>query len=142
MNIVIAAFLLHYLADWILQSCEMGRQKSNKFKVLCQHISIIFAVICVGTIPIIGFWNAVGLSLLNALTHAVIDWYIWRGYKATVWMRRKEFLPKGEGILKSEDEMTWLKENFKYWEDPVFGHFLGADQLFHYIILYLIYGVL
>ena len=31
------AFVLHFVADWALQSKEMGRQKSNNFFVLLQH---------------------------------------------------------------------------------------------------------
>lgn len=128
MNIVIAAFLLHYLADWILQSLEMGRQKSNKLSVLCQHISVIFLVIFVGTIPMLGVEQAAIFSGANAITHAIIDWNIWRVYKLTVKFRYPK-VPEEE-----------LRKTFKFWEDPVFGHFLGFDQLAHYIILYVIYG--
>lgn len=128
MDVVVLVFLLHYLADWILQSLEMGREKSNKFNVLCQHIFVIFLVIFAGTIPLLGLEQAAVFSGANALTHAVIDWNIWRIYRLTVKLRHPKV---------PEDE---LRKTFKFWEDPVFGHFLGLDQLAHYVILYLIYG--
>ena len=137
MNLVIAVFLLHFVADWVLQSPEMGRQKSNKFKVLCQHISIIFFVIFLGTIPLLGWKMAALLSLVNALTHAVVDWNIWRFYKTTVYFRNKDMFKE----MGEERATAYLKRHYKYWLDPVFGYFLGTDQLIHYILLYVIYGM-
>lgn len=129
MNIVLLSFLFHFLADWVLQSPQMGREKSSKFKVLCQHIGIIYFVLCFGMVYFIGWKEATILASINALTHAVIDWNIWRLYRVTVWARNRS-TPVSE-----------LQKNYKYWLDPVFGYFLGVDQLLHYVILYYLYGV-
>jgi len=136
MKLVLATFLLHFIADWVLQSPKMGREKSSKFIVLCQHISIIFGVIFIGTLPFLDLRTAAIFSGLNALAHAVVDWNIWRFYRVTVYFRNKKmFKEKGK-----RETVKYLQKNFKYWLDPVFGYFLGFDQLIHYVILYVIYG--
>lgn len=127
---IVVVFILHYLADWVLQSPQMGREKSSKLKVLAQHISIIFLVPALGMLFFLDPYLSFKLAAVNALTHAVIDWNIWRLYRVTVWLRNRDTPPEE------------LSKNYKYWLDPVFGYFLGADQLLHFIILYLLYGAL
>jgi len=127
MDVVLAAFLSHYLADWVLQSPKMGREKSSKLAVLAIHISIIFGVIFLGTSYFLGVQEALKLSAINALTHAIIDWNIWRFYRVSVYLRNKD------------RDIKDLQKNYKYWLDPVFGYFLGFDQLLHFLILYVIY---
>jgi len=127
MDLILAAFLSHYVADWVLQGPKMGREKSSKLRVLALHISIIFITIFLGTLYFLDPLEALKLSALNALTHAVIDWNIWRLYRVSVYLRNKD------------RDIEDLQKNFKYWLDPVFGHFLGLDQLLHFVILYLIY---
>lgn len=136
MKLILTVFLLHYLADWILQSPKMGREKSSKFKVLCTHILIIFITLFLGTLYFLNPLQALYLSLINALTHAIIDWNIWRLYRITVYLRhRKEIKDMGK-----DRAIAYLQRHWKYWLDPVFGHFLGFDQLLHFIILYLLYN--
>jgi len=127
MDVILAAFLSHYLADWVLQSPKMGREKSSKLTVLAMHISIIFGIIFLGTSYFLGVQEALKLSAINALTHAIIDWNIWRFYRVSVYLRNKD------------RDIKDLQKNYKYWLDPVFGYFLGFDQLLHFIILYVIY---
>ena len=127
MDVILAAFLSHYVADWVLQSPKMGREKSSKLSVLAMHISIIFGIIFLGTVYFLGVQEALKLSAINALTHAIIDWNIWRFYRVSVYLRNKD------------KDIKDLQKNYKYWLDPVFGYFLGFDQLLHFLILYVIY---
>ena len=73
--------------------------------------------------------DAMGLSFINAVTHFLIDGVIWRLYRVTVWLRNRDKC------------RTELANNYKYWVDPVFGWFLGFDQLLHYIVVVVVYGV-
>jgi hypothetical protein len=114
----------------------MGREKSSKYKVLAIHISIIFLTLGFGMMYFLDPAEALMLSAINALTHAAIDWNIWRLYRVTVWLRhRKEAHVKGK-----EATVKRLQTEWEYWKDPVFGWFLGLDQLVHFIILYWIYS--
>lgn len=147
-------FLLHFIADWALQSKEMSRQKSNKLTVLIQHVSIHLVVFFFGCLLIMSPANALMFALVNAVVHGVIDWYLWRGYKLSVFFRREQLIPKEKyeewGIkpqeltlkdykemIKSQDfesgteEMKYLKTEFKFWDDYWFGFMLGLDQLLH-----------
>ena len=116
-------FLLHFLADFSFQTLKMGREKSEKFTVLLQHIGIHFLVFFLGTIGILGPGTAFLFSLLNATIHGIIDWYVWRFYKYSVLKRHPKIAP---------DE---LKRTFKFWEDPLFIQIIGFDQLLHSLTL-------
>lgn len=141
---ILLLFSNHYIADWLLQSLHMGKLKSEKFSVLLQHISIHFVVFFIFGL-LISLKFAVLTAILNSIIHGTIDWFIWRGYKVTVWKRKHEFLPYFlNKTCKSFEpkQREWLKMYFRYWEDKVFSWFLGLDQLLHYISLVIIWGVI
>ena len=158
-------FLLHFIADWALQPKEMSRQKSNKLKVLTQHVSIHFVVFLVGCTLIMPLTKAFIFSLANALLHGVVDWYLWRTYKLLVFFRRDKLIPEEKykewgfvpkvltlkdykRMLKSQDfnsnseEMKYLKTEFKFWDDYWFSFMLGLDQLLHAASLVVILALL
>lgn len=147
-------FLLHFVADWALQSKYMSREKSNKLSVLLQHIGVHFIVFFFGGLLLLSPMQALMFSLANAVVHGVVDWYLWRFYKISVYVRRTKLIPaekyKEWGIeprdlsyteymemLKNQDfneeneEIKYLKDQFKYWDDYWFGFMLGFDQLLH-----------
>lgn len=159
---LIGLFIFHFLADWVLQSVEMGRQKSNKFNVLLQHIGVHFLVFFFGGLLFFSPWLSLAVSSVNALIHGVIDWYIWRGYKLSVFFRRKKLIPqekydewgyspedltledykemiKNKDFTQDTEEMKYLKSEFKFWEDHWFSMTLGFDQLLHCITIAAIY---
>lgn len=137
-------FILHFIADFLLQSREMGKNKSSNYTYLFKHISIIFAVIFVALIPFLGLKLAFIFSLSNALIHAVIDKFIWNFYKAFVFRKlvkkyelkfpdRKEAAPnyaKAEGM------------SYPYYEDHWFYATIGFDQLLHALTLIILAGLL
>ena len=132
--IVIYYFLLHFIADFLLQSREMGKNKSSSIKYLAAHIAIIFSVFAVGTLNLeFAFWNAI--------IHMVIDACIWKGYAFSVWRRRHSILGHTWEPTTNNDWIAKkkLKEDFKYWEDPLFYKTIGLDQFLHgATILYLL----
>lgn len=157
-----ALFIFHFIADWVLQSAEMGREKSNKFTVLLQHVGIQFATFFLCGLLLFTPSESLAIATANALVHGVIDWYIWRLYKLSVFYRRKDIIPAEKyeewgyspeklsladykQMIKSKDfsndteEMKYLKTEFKFWEDHWFGMTLGLDQMLHAITLSAIY---
>lgn len=157
-------FILHFVADWALQSKEMSRQKSNKLLVLLQHAGVHLAVFFFGALLFMSPANALMFSAANAAVHALIDWYLWRFYKLSVFIRRDKLIPqekyeewgiapedlsykeyiemlKNKDFTQDTEEMTYLKEEFKYWDDYWFGFMLGFDQLLHAITLAFIIAI-
>lgn len=141
-------FLTHFVADFLLQSRKMGKNKSSSWKYLGMHISIIFLAF----LPF-GFLFA----LINALCHAIIDRNIWNLYKiyaANVIQTKierdlshvsEEFLLDWNSFPTKKEEFVRTKakyysENFKYWEDHWFYATIGFDQLLHALTLIVLYN--
>lgn len=133
MELVYLLFL-HFLADFILQPREMGRQKSEKFKYLFQHLLIQFFVFFFGLMVIMPDTYML-FALGNALVHGLIDWNIWNLYKLSVWKRRRSDI---ELVGREQLKKTW-----KYWDDHWFYVTIGLDQFLHaatIVVLYVYLG--
>lgn len=162
-------FILHFIADWALQSKYMSRNKSLNIKVLLQHASIHLAVFAIGLLLITTPTLALMFSLVNAVVHAFVDWYLWRAYKVSVILRAHIIIPKekweewgvpspkplfypivgfGKAVkfltasLLGEKVMSYLTTEFKYWDDYLFGFMLGFDQMLHGISLVIIFALM
>lgn len=125
---LVLAFFLHFVADFILQSREMGKRKSTDILFLVAHLGIQFFVF----LPFFGL----KFALLNALIHGLIDWNIWKLYKYSVLKRSKN--GSSLGIWDVGTELA----NFKYWEDHLFYTTIGFDQFLHTLTLILLYNYL
>lgn len=126
MNLLLA-FFLHFIADFILQSREMGKNKSSNWKYLLAHLSIQFLVF----LPFFG-WQ---FSLANAAIHGIIDKNIWNLYKIFTLYRLGYFRAWKEGKL---DNVT---KYHKYWEDHLFYATIGLDQFLHSATLILLFNL-
>ena len=73
---IIKLLALHFLADFLLQSREMGMKKSEDIAWLLGYLVIQFVVFAPFT--------SILFALANCAVHGLIDWFIWRGYKVTV----------------------------------------------------------
>lgn len=163
-------FLLHFIADWALQSKEMSRNKSLKLSVLLQHASIHLAVFSIGLLFVTSLKLALMFALANAVVHAFVDWYIWRGYKISVILRAHLLIPvekwKEWGVMDKPKRvigfltgysaavkffnstelgqkiMNYLVTEFKYWDDYIFGFMLGFDQFLHAATLVIIFALI
>ena len=138
-------FGLHFLADFVLQSREMGKGKSEDIEWLWIHFIIIFIIFLIGSVFVFLFngtpdseivQNAIRLSLGISVIHCFQDWFIWRGYKNIVKIR----------IMDEDYESTSSKtvtekfRDWKYWEDKLFYDTIGIDQALHYITILLVYN--
>lgn len=137
MNILIAYLLvLHFVADFLLQTRDMGKRKSAEPKILALHLLIQVLVIGAG-LDYAGFdiESTIKFTLANAAIHGVIDWFIWRIYKKSVMIRVRNML-KPQQYHMYKDECL----NFKYWEDHWFYSTIGMDQLLHGLTLVALAG--
>lgn len=134
--------VLHFIADFLLQSREMGKKKSSELSWLLKHLSIQAGVFFCGLMLLSSSslqWFQVmqwiELVVLNTLIHGVIDWNIWKAYKASAYFRIKKN-PQHE--LITQDKIN----PWKYWEDHWFYSTIGFDQLLHASTIVLLYKVL
>ena len=157
--------VLHFIADFILQSREMGKKKSSEPKWLLKHLGIQLGVMFIGlaiplffntmdtitaacpgcytdaqvlgTSSIVALIVAFRIAFLNALIHGLIDWNIWKLYKISAYLRIKKEAKEGNFGL------AWIAEsgkNWQYWEDHWFYTTIGFDQLLHVSTLLLLAG--
>lgn len=134
-------FILHFIADFLLQSREMGKNKSSNYTYLFKHISIIFAVIFIGLIPFLGLKLAFVFAFYNALVHMIIDKFIWNIYKLMVYKSfLRDFIKTGQS---NKDEYIAIRtDKFKFYEDHWFYATIGFDQLLHALTLIALAGLL
>jgi len=140
---LIAMLVTHFVADFLLQSREMGKKKSSEPKWLLAHLAIQFACF------LLYGWK---FALLNTLVHGAIDWHIWRLYKLSVYVRIKRSVAKLEQTFaKKEGVAAWFTEaqreqqydheanTWQYWEDHWFYATIGLDQLLHMITIVVLF---
>lgn len=141
-------FILHFIADFLLQSREMGKNKSSNYTYLFKHISIIFAVIFVALIPFLGLKLAFVFAFYNALVHMIIDKFIWNIYKYSAHIRIINQLNDEHYPTNSMDhsgyalDYEYKVKSWKYYEDHWFYATIGFDQLLHALTLIAIAGLL
>lgn len=132
MILTIYMFFLHFLADFILQSREMGKNKSNNFNYLVGHVLIQVVVFFVGLSFLLSYPKAYQIACLNGFIHGIIDWYIWRGYKWTV-KRKLDKHYEDDQVAKA-----YAAANWEYWNDKTFYTFIGLDQMLHFTTIVLV----
>lgn len=135
--------VIHFVADFLLQSRDMGKNKSTKVVVLLQHLAIQFGCFLLLLSPFVGFEVAFAFSLLNAIVHGVIDWNIWRLYKLSAYVRIKAEADRFS--VSEEEKKAWMAEsakNWQFWEDHWFFATIGLDQLLHTLTIIALCGLI
>lgn len=125
MWLYIYMFFLHFLADFILQSREMGQKKSSEIHYLLGHVAIQWGVFFIGLMQVMDPFVSYQIACVKAGIHGLIDWYIWRIYKYRVHMRLKAMFP-------DEERYQFQADNFEYWKDKGFYSTIGFDQFLHH----------
>jgi hypothetical protein len=110
------AFIIHFIADFLLQRREVGQKKSSSLVHLAEHIIIIF--LCF--LPF-----GAEFAICNAIVHMLIDACTWNAYKYSVVKR----FPKAD-------------KSFPYWTAHWFYVTIGLDQLLHALTIIILLGVL
>lgn len=126
---MIAIYLafLHLIADFVLQSRDMGKQKSEKILVLIQHCCIQFYVVYGGLLitdyPLKQLFY---FAAANAIVHGIIDWNIWRVYKS--FTTKQVSLGNRKDLVQGADQKC---NQYRYWDDHYFYLTIGVDQFLH-----------
>lgn len=146
--ITVYCLFLHLVADFFLQSREMGKKKSSEWRWLALHLLIQFAVMMFG-LGIATFFTDISLKgflllpILNTVIHGVIDWNIWKLYKYSVYRRLlKKVISTGARKDQYEAGVASHAKNWQYWEDHWFYTTIGVDQFLHAATLVLLVGAL
>lgn len=116
--VVAKLFVLHFIADGLLQSRDMGKRKSSELPVLAAHMLIQFLVFV--------FFTNTEFALANMFIHGVIDWNIWRVYKWSVFKRKEQ--GKIADLFQPADSRGY---QFRHWDDGLFFHTILFDQMLH-----------
>ena len=109
---MITLFVLHFISDFVFQTREMGKKKSEELSFLFAHLFFIFLLF----LP----FTSLKFSTLNCAIHGIIDWHIWKVYKAFVIERIKN--DQDHDLLEEVDpfNMKPMKERWQYWKDEWF----------------------
>ena len=137
--------LFEYLSDFIFQTREMGKEKSQDLNVLIQHCNRVLIGTYFGFLFFYYLTNpnshyfklAYTAALINAIFHGLIDWNIWKIYKALTYNKIKKENPSSV-VCALRD----FKEKRDYAEDPVFYNIIGLDRLLHVLTLLVIITIL
>jgi len=140
---------LHFVADFLLQSREMGKKKSSEPHWLFAHLLIQWLVVGLGACLVMPAGMVIWFTTFNALIHGVIDWNIWNFYKLSVKYRLLKIKPEDFNYTteaewhvattgSQADYLAMAGRNWKYWDDHLFYTTIGFDQLLHSITIVLL----
>ena len=133
-------FLAHYIADFVLQSREMGQKKSKNYIFLFAHTWIIFGVIALAGLFVFDTSSiAIKFAFWNAVIHMIIDAISWNLYGYCVMGRKYGFDTLSKEDFNFKEKSAELATKWEYWKDEWFMRTLGADQIAHIIVLYELY---
>src|SRR5665213_3082491 len=104
--------VLHFIADFLMQSREMGQKKSSDPRWLLKHLWIQTWVFAVGLTFFVGPLVALLFALCNSSIHGIIDWWIWKAYKLSAHLRIKK---EANQYGNPEEAYKIGVERWQYW---------------------------
>lgn len=152
---MIPIVIIHWIADFILQTRWQGNNKSKNNKALLAH-TVTYSLCYLVLMPWYGFWNTVTFIAITFVCHTITDYFTSRG-TGYCWgkvVKTKEDIAGREHIydtLKDDPkwefrdlyhkEMAELKAQGSSYEAWFWG-IIGFDQGLHMIQLILTYELL
>lgn len=155
--VLLTALTAHLIGDFFLQGREIAKQKSENLKALGQHVLTVSLVMYVFLMVVtLDFYYALVFSVANGVIHGLIDWNIWKSYKAyAISMIKKAaqeeasrvrltLVGKSKNQTRGEkiDILLKAKQNFKFWEDHWFYVTIGVDQWLHAVTIVILWAYL
>lgn len=131
---VLLVIFTHFLFDWIFQSRETARLKSQNLGVLVRHVASVSIGFLLAIYPAyhLGYISefAATLSVIAyGLSHAAIDWYLWRYFRYRVRVKAERASDR-LGITPDEFLDSYLS-NRAWAEDKTFYDAIAIDQFLH-----------
>jgi hypothetical protein len=125
---LVLLIIIHIIFDFFLQTREIATNKSSKFSYLVPHLIILFVGLCIYTNVSFRYSYYQGLAFVwaNIILHGIIDWNIWRLYKAYTYFQIKR--GRRANLMQGADQQG---NQFRYWEDGLFYDFIAIDQALH-----------
>lgn len=161
MYILLLCMVIHFIADFLMQSREMGQKKSSEFHWLFMHLAIQHGMFAICLAPFVGLKSAVIFATCNAVIHGVIDWNIWRLYKLSVAKRLLKLIKEDTvsktwpgfeseaahdmvmfGGKSDREKILIAARTWRYWEDHWFYSTIGFDQMLHAATIIVLVGTL
>lgn len=145
---VIVIVLLHWVADFILQTRWQGNNKSKSLKALLSHTTT-YSLCFLLLFPLLGT-KTLGFVLITWMLHTLTDYFTSRA-TAHCW---KEIMHSKDRIKSLTEAQIELDQPYRYkdWIDKHTKHaavnegwfwgIIGFDQALHYIQLILTYNFL
>lgn len=123
---LVLLIVFHIIFDFVLQDREMAKNKSSSFKYLGPHLYILFVGLVIFVAVSNIYTGPQGFIFIfgNVLAHGLIDWNIWKLYKAYTHRQIK----KNKRLTLVQD---CCGESYKYWSDSMFYNFIAIDQGLH-----------
>jgi hypothetical protein len=114
-SVFITILLVHFLADFGLQTHEQSQKKSSSNKWLFYHVGVYSLVWLPGSYLLFGDWSlALNFVLVTFVYHFLTDW-----------------------LTSRIGKPFWAKEDFHNGFVVI-----GADQVLHYLQLYYTYKMI
>jgi len=84
-TIIVYILMIHFLADFGLQTSDQATLKSTNVKQLTMHVSVYSMVWFVSAYPMLGSWfAALGFAVITFIAHYMTDYVTSRIGKQTI----------------------------------------------------------
>lgn len=120
---LILLMLTHIIFDFFLQTRDIATNKSSKLSYLIPHLFILLIGLSIYA-NLSGrytYYQGITFVYANILLHGLIDWNIWKLYKAYTYFQ----------ITKGRRSKLMRGNEYKYYEDGLFYDFIAIDQTLH-----------
>jgi len=126
---------LHFVADFVLQDRETAKTKSTQFGSLFLHLCVQFCIFASGLLLVVDPFTTMKFAFYNTIIHGIIDWNIWKGYKALAHYRIMASMDNNLPPDRMREQYTYRVINWAWYDDYWFWTTVGFDQMLHMLTL-------